>query len=136
TSNAGSARSLAMSGVAATPPPSSRRCRSDHPKEKPMKKHSRYPHTLISFQHLEGGTYGTLSMIARDRDTMEVRLGSDFVRIDADGASQIAQAIESFVGTGMVLEVEAETVEETEVVVEEPRAVEPRLGRPRRPARR
>lgn len=101
-----------------------------------MKKHSRYPITLVSFQHLEGGSYGTLAMIARDRDTLEVRLGSDFVRINADGASQIAQALESFVGPGAVLELEAETEEETEIEVEEPRLAEPRLARLRRPARR
>ena len=98
-----------------------------------MKKHSRYPHTLISFQHLEGGVYGTLAMIARDRDTLEIQLGSDFVRINADGASQIAQALESFAGSCMVVEVEAT---ETEVIEETVREEEPQLARPRRAPRR
>ena len=101
-----------------------------------MKRHPRYPHTLISFQHLEGGTYGTLAMIARDRDTLEIQLGSDFVRINADGASQIAQALESFAGACMVVEVEAEATE-TDVVVEAAeREAEPRLPRSRRAPRR
>ena len=103
-----------------------------------MKRHHRYPQTLISFQHLEGGSYGILTMIARDRDTLEIQLGNDFVRINADGASQIAQALEGFVGAGMVLEVEAES-EETEVVIETPDRddrPEPKLPRSRRPSRR
>lgn len=100
-----------------------------------MKKHPRYPHTLISFQHLEGGVYGTLAMIARDRDTLEIQLGSDFVRINADGASQIAQALESFAGACMVVEVETETTE-TEVVETTVREEEPQLARPRRAPRR
>jgi hypothetical protein len=99
-----------------------------------MKKHPRYPYTLINFQHLEGGVYGTLAMIARDRDTLEIQLGSDFVRINADGASQIAQALESFAGACMVVEVEAETTEtEVETTV---RVEEPQLARPRRAPRR
>jgi hypothetical protein len=97
----------------------------------------RYPQTLISFQHLEGGSYGTLTMVARDRDTLEVQLGNDFVRINADGASQIAQALECFAGVSpLAVEVDVETdveTEETETVVErEPR----KLSRPRAPSRR
>ena len=100
-----------------------------------MKRHPRYPYTLVSFQHLEGGIYGTVAMIARDRDTLEIQLGSDFVRINADGASQIAQALETFVGACMVVEVEAEATE-TEVVIEAEREEGPRLPRSRRSPRR
>jgi hypothetical protein len=99
----------------------------------------RYPQTLVSFQHLEGGSYGTLAMIARDRDTLEVQLGNDFVRINADGASQIAQALEVFAGmpNALVVEVEeeAEAEAEAEIIVEPP-VQEPRLARPKKGARR
>lgn len=102
-----------------------------------MKRQSqhRYPQTLISFQHLEGGSYGTLAMIARDRDTLEVQLGNDFVRINADGASQIAQALEVFAGMPNALVVEVEEEAEEEIIVE-PSAEEPRLARPKKGARR
>jgi hypothetical protein len=98
--------------------------------------HHRYPQTLVKFQNLEGGSYGTLAMIARDRDTLEIQLGNDFVRINADGASQIAQALECFVGAppDVVVEVESET--DTEVIVEPPPSNDPRLARPRRSRRR
>ncbi len=96
-----------------------------------MKKHSRYPQTLIRFQHLEGGAYGTLTLVARDRDTLEVQLGSDFVRINADGASQVAQALESFSGA-MLTDVE---VDDTDVVVEVS-PPEPKLPRSRRSSQR
>ena len=100
-----------------------------------MKKqpHHRYPQTLIDFQHLEGGQYGNLRMIARDRDTLEIQLGSDFVRINADGASQIAQALECFSGAPQQLIMEVD--DETDVVVE-PISEEPKLPRPRRAPRR
>ncbi len=104
-----------------------------------MKKHHhRYPQTLISFQHLEGGVYGTLSIIARDRDTLELQLGSDFVRLNVDAATQVAAAVEMFVGAPpeLVVEVEEET-EEREVVIEAPPSEdEPRLVRPKRSTRR
>ena len=95
--------------------------------------HPRFPQTLIAFQNLEGGSYGTLSMIALTCDTLEVRLGNDFVRINADGASQIAQALECFSGAPPQLIVEVD--DETDVVVE-PISEEPKLPRPRRAPRR
>jgi hypothetical protein len=90
----------------------------------------------VSFQHLEGGSYGTLTMIARDRDTLEIQLGNDFVRMNPDGASQIAQALEVFSGSpvDLIAEVDEET-EEADVVVE-PEPPQPRLARARRVARR
>ncbi len=95
----------------------------------------RYPQTLVRFQHLEGGSYGTLTLVARDRDTLEVQLGNDFVRINADGASQIAQALECFAGPSpeVLVEVEAD-VEESEVVVEReaPKGLRPRAASRRR----
>jgi hypothetical protein len=100
------------------------------------KPHHRFPQTLISFQHLEGGVYGTLAIIARDRDTIEVQLGNDFVRMNADGASQIAQALEMFAGTPPELVVEVEEETEEREVVEAPLSEEPRLTRARRAPRR
>jgi hypothetical protein len=103
---------------------------------KKQQSHHRYPQTLVSFQHLEGGSYGTLTLIAIDRDTLEVRLGSDFVRMNADGASHVAEACARFAG-GPPPEIVVEEVEEEErdVVVEVERA-EPKLGRARRAPRR
>jgi hypothetical protein len=97
--------------------------------------HPRFPQTLIAFQNLEGGSYGTLSMIALTCDTLEVRLGNDFVRINADGAAHIAEACARFVGgppPEVVVEIEEE---ESDVTVEVERG-EPRLARPRRASRR
>jgi hypothetical protein len=96
--------------------------------------HHKYPQTLVAFQHLEGGSYGTLSLVAIDRDTLEVRLGSDFVRMNADGASHVAEACARFAGGPPEIIVEAED-EGRDVVVEVDR-VEPKLERPRRAARR
>jgi len=96
--------------------------------------HHRFPQTLIAFQNLEGGSYGTLSMIAVTSDTLEVRLGNDFVRVNADGAAHIAEACARFAGGPPAEIVEIEE-EETDVTVEVERG-EPRLARPRRPARR
>jgi len=100
--------------------------------------HPRFPQTLIRFQGLEGGVYGTLTLVARDRDTLEIQLGNDFVRINAEGASQIAQALELFSGApvDMVVEVEEEEERDTDVVVEPEPPAEPRLARPKRPSRR
>lgn len=104
-----------------------------------MKKHHhRYPQTLISFQHLEGGMYGSFAIIARDRDTIEVQLGNDFVRMNTDGASQVAQALEMFAGAPpeLVVEVDQETEEdvitESETVIEERELPRARRVAPRR----
>ena len=104
-----------------------------------MKKqsHHHYPKTLIDLQHLEGGIYGNLTFVAIDHESLEIRLGSDFVRVSADVASDIAEACARFAGgpsPELVVEVEEEE-EERDVVVEVERA-EPRLARARRPARR
>jgi hypothetical protein len=106
-------------------------------KETTMKKqhplHHRFPRTLITFQNLEGGSYGTLTMIAVNLDTLEIRLGNDFVRINSDGASDIAEACARFAG-GPPPDVVLETEEEEDVTVEA--REESLLARPRRASRR
>ena len=95
--------------------------------------HHRFPQTLIAFQNLEGGSYGRLEMVAIHRDQVEIRLGNDFVRVDADGVSHIAEACARFVGgppPQVIIEEEEEEVE----VEEEPE--QPKLVRSRRPVRR
>ena len=104
--------------------------------------HPRYPKTLLSLQNLEGGIYGTLAIVARDHDTLEIRLGADFVRVTADVASQIAESCARFVGAAPVEVVvaasEVEEVEESEEEEEIPESEPPapRLARPKRAVRR
>jgi hypothetical protein len=101
----------------------------------------RYPQTLVNLRNLEGGTYGSFALIARDRDTLEIQLGTDFVRINADGASKIGEVLTRFAGgpppERVVIEAEEEEDEGPEVVVtlknEPPTLVQPK---PRRPAPR
>ncbi len=102
-----------------------------------MKKlNPRYPKTLLSLQNLEGGIYGTLALVARDPSTLEVRLGADFVRVNPDVASQMAETCARFAGNPPVDVVVAatEVVEEIEEEEEEPEPPVARLARPKRPA--
>ena len=101
----------------------------------------RYPKTLLSLQNLEGGIYGTLSIVARDHDTLEVRLGADFVRVTPDVASQIAESCARFVGAApvevVVAATEVEEVdEEEEDIIPDSEPPAPRLARPKRAVRR
>jgi hypothetical protein len=98
--------------------------------------HPRYPQTLLSLQHLEGGVYGTLAFVAIDRETLEIRLGNDFVRVGVDVASHIAEVCERFAGAPPAeLVVERVEEEESDVVVEVERP-ESKLARARRVTRR
>lgn len=108
---------------------------------KKQTQHPRYPKTLLSLQHLEGGIYGTLALVARDPNTLEVRLGADFVRVTPDVASQMAESCARFAGTAPVEVVVAADVEEDFEEEEEEGAPEseppaPRLVRPKRSAKR
>jgi hypothetical protein len=101
----------------------------------------RYPKTLMSLQHLEGGIYGTLSLVARDPNTLEIRLGADFVRVTPDVASQMAESCARFAGRAPVEVVVAtaeveEDFEETEEEEPESEPPAPRLVRPKRAAKR
>ena len=101
----------------------------------------RYPKTLLSLQNLEGGIYGTLAIVARDHDTLEIRLGADFVRVTPDVASQIAESCARFVGAApvevVVAATEVEEVEEDEEdIIPDSEPPAPRLARPRRAVRR
>ena len=101
--------------------------------------HPRYPKTLLSLQNLEGGIYGTLALVARDPNTLEVRLGADFVRVTPDVASQMAESCARFVGTVPVEVVVAATeveddFEEEEEVAPDSEPPPPRLARPKRSA--
>lgn len=101
----------------------------------------RYPKTLLSLQNLEGGIYGTLALVARDPDTLEVRLGADFVRVTPDVASQMAESCARFVGRAPVQVVVAATeveedFEEEEEVAPASEPPPPRLARPKRSAKR
>ena len=70
--------------------------------------------TLLSSSSTSKEVYGTLAMMARDHDTLEMRLGDDFVRVTRTCASQVAQALECFAGPSPegLVEVEVETEEE------------------------
>ena len=102
----------------------------------------RYPKTLLSLQNLEGGIYGTLAIVARDHDTLEVRLGADFVRVTPDVASQIAESCARFVGAAPVevvvaaTEVEEVEEEDEEDIIPDSEPPAPRLARPKRAVRR
>jgi len=103
--------------------------------------HPRYPKTLLSLQNLEGGIYGTLAIVARDHDTLEIRLGADFVRVTPDVASQIAESCARFVGAApvevVVAATEVEEVdEEEEDIIPDSEPPAPRLARPKRAVRR
>jgi hypothetical protein len=91
------------------------------PVKRPLSSH-RYPQTLVNLRNLEGGTYGSFALIARSRDILEIQLGTDFVRISADGAAQIGEVMTRFAGGPRPEEVvleeeEEEEVDEREVVV-------------------
>jgi putative ubiquitin-RnfH superfamily antitoxin RatB of RatAB toxin-antitoxin module len=108
-------------------------------RKKVMKKqqlHPRFPKTLASYQHLEGGIYGTLSLVALDPGTLEVRLGSDFVRVNADVASQLAEACAHFAGSPVEMFIETEAVEEIDEDDDVVEVEQPRLARPKRSSRR
>jgi hypothetical protein len=103
-----------------------------------------YPRTLIDLQHLEGGSYGRLTLIARDSDTLEIQLGSDFVRINAEGAFEIGELLTKFGGGPPRERIEVEIKEDEDedgedderVVVTVTEDPQPKLPRTRRAARR
>jgi hypothetical protein len=107
---------------------------------KPQPSHHRYPQTLVNLRNLEGGSYGSFALIARDRNLLEIQLGTDFVRISADGAARIGEVLTRFAGgpplERVVIEAEEEEEEEEEreVVVtlknEPPTLVQPKSRRP------
>jgi hypothetical protein len=96
-------------------------------------KHPPYPKVLKTFRKLEGGKFGYLDIIARNRATLEFALGDDFVRFSRENAYVMANVVADWLEE--TKEDEAPSREETEfVVVETTERVE--APRPRSRGRR
>lgn len=99
----------------------------------------RYPHTLLDLNGLSGGSYGRLSLTVVDRQTAELRLGSDFVRLTPTIARKVEDALMRFAPPeGLHIEEEVRVDEgDEEVVVRIKEDVRPlprkRSTRPRPP---
>lgn len=96
---------------------------------------SRYPLTLLDLRNLEGGSYGRFTLVARDPDTLEIQLGSDFVRINAEGARKVGEVFERFAcGPSEHVQIDVEEEPDGDVVVTVKEDEGPKL--PRRRARK
>jgi len=114
-------------------------------KMKRQKTHRHFPRQIARFQHLQGGQYGTLVLIALTDDTLELQLGGDFVQFTREQAEDLRDAVQKF----LCLEEEEEErreyreeeraeeiAEEVVEVVEELLERAPASERPSEPPRR
>jgi hypothetical protein len=60
------------------------------------KHHSCYPVTVARYFNLQGGTYGTIDLIAPDDDHLELQLGGDFVRLTRNQVEELRCGLKSF----------------------------------------
>ena len=63
---------------------------------KRQKTHRHFPRQIARFQHLQGGQYGTLVLIALTDDTLELQLGGDFVQFTREQAEHLRGAVQKF----------------------------------------
>lgn len=61
-----------------------------------MTKKHRYPRPIARFVSLEGGLYGTLDLIAKRYDQLELQMGSDFVQFTREQAGDLREAVQRF----------------------------------------
>ena len=90
----------------------------------------RFPKVLESFRKLEGGKFGYLDVIARNRGTLELALGDDFVRFSRKGVADLALVLGDWLEDSSTEET-AEHASRAEAVV----IAETAIGEAMRPAR-
>jgi hypothetical protein len=62
-----------------------------------MSKHrTHFPRTISRFTALEGGQYGTATLLAITPETLEVQLGGDFVQFSRRQAEELRNAVGRF----------------------------------------
>lgn len=64
-----------------------------------MSKH-KYPTNLLRLTGLSGGQYGTVDVIARARDLVELNFGGDFVQLSRRDAEASITALQTFLAMG------------------------------------
>ena len=93
-----------------------------------------FPKVLRKFRKLEGGKFGYLDVIARNRGTLELALGDDFVRFTREGVAELALVLGDWLEDSATEET-AEHASAAESVVIAETAIGEAVRGPRRRAR-